>query len=104
MSDLRIVLADDHAVVREGLKSLIDAHPGMVVVGEAADGRTACELVERLHPDVAVLDVSMPKMSGGQATERIRQSAASPTTTIPGWALIRAFRPSRTTKIGRAHV
>jgi DNA-binding NarL/FixJ family response regulator len=74
VADLCIVLADDHAVVREGLKALINAHPGMVVVGEAADGRTACELVERLHPDVAVLDVSMPKMSGGQATERIRQS------------------------------
>ena len=74
MANLRIVLADDHAVVREGLKALINAHAGMEVVGEAADGRTACELVERVRPDVAVLDVSMPKMSGGQATERIRQS------------------------------
>jgi len=74
MTELRIVLADDHAVVREGLKALINAHSGMTVVGEAADGRMACELVERVRPDVAVLDVSMPEMSGGQATERIRQS------------------------------
>jgi DNA-binding NarL/FixJ family response regulator len=74
MSDLRVFLADDHAVVREGLKALINAHPGMAVVGEAADGRTACELIEQVRPDVAVLDVSMPEMTGGQATERIRQT------------------------------
>jgi DNA-binding NarL/FixJ family response regulator len=74
MSKLRVFLADDHAVVRQGLKALINAHPGMAVVGEAADGRTACELVERLCPGVAVLDVSMPEMNGGLATERIRQS------------------------------
>ena len=74
MGVLRIFLADDHAVVRAGLKALIDAQPGMTVVGEAADGRMACELVEQLRPDVAVLDVSMPEMGGGQATERIRQT------------------------------
>jgi DNA-binding NarL/FixJ family response regulator len=74
MGNLRIVLADDHAVVREGLKALINATPGMAVVGEAADGRRACELVEELRPDVAVLDVSMPEMSGGQATVRLRQT------------------------------
>src|SRR3954451_11054890 len=74
MGDLRVFLADDHAVVREGLKALINAHAGMAVVGEAADGRTACELLERLRPDVAVLDVSMPEMGGGQAAERIRQT------------------------------
>jgi len=74
MSKLRVFLADDHAVVREGLKALVNTHPGLFVVGEAADGRTACELVERLRPDVAVLDVSMPGMTGGQATERIGQT------------------------------
>jgi DNA-binding NarL/FixJ family response regulator len=74
MSDLRVFLADDHAVVREGLRALINTHPGMAVVGEAADGRTACELVEQVRPDVAVLDVSMPEMTGGRATERIRQT------------------------------
>ena len=74
MGELRVFLADDHAVVREGLKALVNGHPGMAVVGEAADGRTACELVEQLRPDVAVLDVSMPEMGGGQAAERIRQT------------------------------
>jgi DNA-binding NarL/FixJ family response regulator len=74
MSDLRVFLADDHAVVREGLKALINAHRGMDVVGEAADGQAACELVEQVRPDVAVLDVSMPEMTGAQATERIRQT------------------------------
>jgi DNA-binding NarL/FixJ family response regulator len=74
MADLRVFLADDHAVVREGLKALIDAQPGMGVCGEAADGLTACEAVERLLPDVVVMDVSMPGLTGGQATERLKRS------------------------------
>jgi DNA-binding NarL/FixJ family response regulator len=73
MADLRVVLADDHAVVREGLKSLIDAEPGMTVVGEAADGLAACERVLELRPDVVVMDVSMPGVGGAQAAERIRR-------------------------------
>ncbi len=73
MADLRVVLADDHAVVREGLKSLIDAEPGMAVVGEAADGLTACERVLELRPDVVVMDVSMPGVGGAQAAERIKR-------------------------------
>jgi DNA-binding NarL/FixJ family response regulator len=73
MPDLRVFLADDHAVVREGLKSLIDAQPGMTVVGEAADGLAACEQVLELQPDVVVMDVSMPGVGGAQATERIRR-------------------------------
>jgi len=64
-------LADDHAVVREGLKALINAHPLMEVVGEAADGRHACELAMILRPDVVVMDVSMPVLSGSQATARL---------------------------------
>ncbi|HVK14483.1 MAG TPA: response regulator transcription factor [Gemmataceae bacterium] len=73
MPELRVVLADDHAVVREGLKSLIDAEPGMTVVGEAADGLAACERVLELRPDVVVMDVSMPGVGGAQAAERIRR-------------------------------
>lgn len=73
MTDLRVVLADDHAVVREGLKSLIDAEPGMTVVGEAGDGLAACERVLELMPDVVVMDVSMPGVGGAQAAERIRR-------------------------------
>jgi DNA-binding NarL/FixJ family response regulator len=74
MTSLRIFLADDHAVVREGLKSLIDAQPDMEVTGEAEDGNAACERVPELRPDVVIMDVSMPGMSGALATERLRQT------------------------------
>jgi DNA-binding NarL/FixJ family response regulator len=73
MTPLRVFLADDHAVVREGLKALINAQPDMTVVGEAADGLAACERVPALQPHVVVMDVSMPKLTGSQATVRLRQ-------------------------------
>ena len=72
MAKLRVFLADDHAVVREGLKALVNAQPAMAVVGEAADGLTACAQVALLAPDVVVMDVSMPGLSGSQATARLR--------------------------------
>ncbi len=72
MAEHRIFLADDHAVVREGLKALINAQPGMTVVGEAADGLLACEQVAVLRPDVVVMDVSMPGLTGPQATARMK--------------------------------
>jgi DNA-binding NarL/FixJ family response regulator len=65
---VKILLADDHAVVREGLKSLIDAQPDLKVVGEAGDGEAARRLVAELLPDVVVMDVSMPGMTGDRAT------------------------------------
>jgi DNA-binding NarL/FixJ family response regulator len=74
MTELRIFLADDHAIVREGLKALVNGAPGMVVCGEAADGLSACEQVERLLPDVAVIDVSMPGLGGAEATARLKLS------------------------------
>ena len=73
MAEVRVFLADDHAIVRGGLKALIDAHPGMVVVGEAADGLETCALVAALQPDVVVMDVSMPGLTGSLATERLRR-------------------------------
>ena len=73
MPDVRVFLADDHAIVREGLKALINAQSGMIVVGEAADGILACERIPALKPDVVVMDVSMPGLSGSQATARLRQ-------------------------------
>jgi DNA-binding NarL/FixJ family response regulator len=73
MNKLRIFLADDHAVVREGLKALVNAQPDMEVIGEAHDGEAACEQVPQLQVDVVVLDVSMPGMSGAQAAEQMRQ-------------------------------
>jgi DNA-binding NarL/FixJ family response regulator len=73
MTELRVFLADDHAVVREGLKALINAQSGITVVGEAADGLTVCKQVPELQPDVVVMDVSMPGLTGSQATERLRK-------------------------------
>jgi DNA-binding NarL/FixJ family response regulator len=74
MSKLRIFLADDHAVVREGLKSLVNAQPDMEVVGEAGDGRTAWRQAQELQPDVVLMDVSMPELNGARATERLKQA------------------------------
>ena len=68
---LRVVLADDHAVVREGLIALINRQRDMEVVGEAADGRAAVELTNRLQPDVVVMDVSMPVLNGARATRQL---------------------------------
>src|SRR5207302_5568250 len=73
MGEVRVFLADDHAIVRGGLKALIDAQPGMVVVGEAADGLETCAQVATLQPDVVVMDVSMPGLTGSLATERLRR-------------------------------
>jgi len=69
---LRIFLADDHAVVREGLKSLVNAQPDMEVVGEAGDGRATWQRAKQLQPDVVVMDISMPELNGVQATERLK--------------------------------
>jgi DNA-binding NarL/FixJ family response regulator len=73
MTEVRVFLADDHAVVREGLKAMISSQSGIRVVGEAADGLTACQQVLELKPDVVVMDVSMPGLTGSQATERLKQ-------------------------------
>lgn len=73
MGKLRILLADDHAVVREGLRVLIDAQPDLEVVGEASDGDSACRLAGELRPDVVVMDVSMPGLTGDRATQQLKQ-------------------------------
>lgn len=75
MANIRVLLADDHSVLRSGLRLLLDAQPDMEVVGEAADGSTALELARALHPDVVLLDISMPGLGGIEATRRLRQAA-----------------------------
>ena len=70
---LRIVLADDHAIVRQGVRALVDAEPGMLVVGEASNGAEALERARELRPDVVVVDLSMPQMGGAECTERLRR-------------------------------
>jgi DNA-binding NarL/FixJ family response regulator len=70
---LRILLADDHIVVRHGLKLLIDDQPDMTVIAEAGDGETAVQRAVQLKPDVIVMDISMPGMNGLAATRQVRQ-------------------------------
>lgn len=70
---LRVVLADDHEVVREGLKALINSQTDMSVVGEAADGEAAVRAAQALSPDVLVMDLSMPVLGGAEATIRVRR-------------------------------
>lgn len=70
---LRIVLADDHQLMRAGLRALIERNAELEVVAEAADGEEACTLARLLQPDVVVMDVSMPRLSGAEATARLRR-------------------------------
>ena len=79
-SPIRVLVADDHAVVREGIRSVLQGEAGFTLVGEAATAAEAVRLVGDLHPDVAVLDVTMPGGSGLEAAARIRQE--SPATRI----------------------
>lgn len=73
MTKLRIMLADDHETVREGLKMIVNAQDDMEVVGFAADGREAVTKAQELLPDVLVMDISMPKLNGLKATEKIKE-------------------------------
>lgn len=73
MRKLKVFLADDHPVVRAGLKALIDDESDMEVVGEAKNGREAFERIDLKPPDVVVIDISMPEMTGAQVTEKLRQ-------------------------------
>jgi DNA-binding NarL/FixJ family response regulator len=76
MSNIRIVIADDHTVVRKGTRQVLEQEPDLEVVGEAVNGQEAVQLVESLKPDIAILDIAMPVMDGIEATKRIK--AGSP--------------------------
>ena len=80
MPPIRILLADDHAVVRDGLRALLDRQPDFMVVAEASDGRECIRLAEEHSPDVVMMDVAMPNMNGIEAARRI--VAAHPATAI----------------------
>jgi DNA-binding NarL/FixJ family response regulator len=80
MPPIRILLADDHMVVRDGLRALVERQPDMAVVAEAGDGRECVQLAERHSPDVVMMDVAMPEMNGIEAARRIL--AASPATGV----------------------
>jgi two-component system, NarL family, response regulator NreC len=71
MKPTRILLVDDHAVVRQGFKMILSAQPDMEIVGEAGNGREAVELAGQLKPDVVLMDVAMPELNGIEATRRL---------------------------------
>ena len=75
MKRIRILLADDHAVVRQGFRMILSAQPDMEIVGEAGNGREAVTLAEQFKPDVVVMDVAMPELNGIEATRRLALSA-----------------------------
>ena len=77
---LRILIADDHEIVRRGIRDIVESHPGWEVCGEASDGQSAVELAAIEQPDVAVIDVSLPLMNGLAVTRRLRQD--SPQTNV----------------------
>ena len=73
MENLRIVLAEDHTILREGLRALLAADPNFEIIGEAQDGREAVRCVEKLGPDLLLMDLSMPRMSGMDAIREIKK-------------------------------
>lgn len=73
---IRIILADDFEIIREGLRALIEKQPGMTVIAEAEDGRSAVQLATKLSPDIIVMDISMPDLNGIEATRQILEKNA----------------------------
>ncbi|MDY7040596.1 MAG: response regulator transcription factor [Chloroflexota bacterium] len=74
MGDIRVLIVDDQDIVRRGLEIILNSQPGIRVVGQAADGREAIEQAQALHPDVVLMDLKMPRLSGVQATRRITEA------------------------------
>lgn len=80
MQEIKVLIVDDHAIVREGLRAIMESHPEIKVVGEATDGEAALIKVKESGPDVVLMDITMPRMNGLEATRRIKQ--ADPDTKI----------------------
>ena len=77
MGKISILIADDHAVVRQGTRALLEREQDLEVVGEAGDGEEAIKLIEQLRPDVAIIDIAMPKLSGIEVTRKIKPHCPS---------------------------
>ena len=82
MSAIRVLIADDHALVREGTRRMLEQETDMQVVGEAGDGEETVKLACELKPDVAIVDISMPKLDGIEATKQIKERCPSVTILI----------------------
>ena len=78
MAQITVLLADDHTIVRQGLRALLEAEDELRVVGEVGDGRAAVEMADTLSPDVVVMDIAMPGMNGLEATRRIAGTPSGP--------------------------
>lgn len=74
MTKIKVLLADDHTILRDGIRALIDAEPDMQVVGEAEDGQSAVHLASRIEFDVAIMDIGMPLLNGLEATRQIKRN------------------------------
>lgn len=73
MSKMKVLIVDDHVIVREGLRALLETHPDIKIVGEAADGKEALSKVEEVKPDIVLMDITMPGINGLEATRQIKQ-------------------------------
>lgn len=78
MTPIRILIVDDQALIRSGLRMILEAEPGLTVTGEASDGREALEIATRQRPDVVLMDIRMPTMDGIDATRRLNASTLDP--------------------------
>lgn len=87
---VRILIADDHPIFRDGLRRLLEAEPDLLVVGEAVDAAEAIQMVGKLHPDILLLDVAMPKVSGLEALETLVDLPAAPKVILLTAAIDRA--------------
>ncbi|CAN5834691.1 response regulator transcription factor [soil metagenome] len=79
---MRVLLADDHGIVRRGLRSLLESEPGVTVLGEAADGHEALRLAKELHPDIVIRDIAMPLLNGIDVAARLQKMDRPPRTVI----------------------
>jgi DNA-binding NarL/FixJ family response regulator len=80
VKNVRVLLAEDHVITRQGIRRVLEDEPGIDVVGEAGDGEEAVQLATETHPDVVIMDIAMPKLNGIEATRRIK--AVHPTTAV----------------------
>jgi DNA-binding NarL/FixJ family response regulator len=75
MKQIKVLLADDHTIVRQGLRALLQAEPDIAVVGEAANGRQALDCARELRPDVVIMDIAMPSLNGLEATRQMKKTS-----------------------------